>query len=33
MDPELVPQEVKDIIADYAQQIIDGKIVVEKYVP
>jgi basic membrane lipoprotein Med (substrate-binding protein (PBP1-ABC) superfamily) len=32
-DPDLVPQEVKDMIADYAQQIIDGKIVVEKYVP
>lgn len=31
MDPDLVPQEIKDKIAEYAQQIIDGKIVVETY--
>ncbi|MEM5775939.1 MAG: BMP family ABC transporter substrate-binding protein [Anaerolineaceae bacterium] len=31
MDPDLVPQEIKDKIAEYAQMIIDGKIVVDTY--
>lgn len=31
MDPDLVPQSVKDKIAEYRQMIIDGKIVVDTY--
>lgn len=31
MDPYLVPQAIKDKIAEYSQMIIDGKIVVEQY--
>jgi len=31
MDPDLVPQEVKDKVAEYAQMIIDGEIVVDTY--
>lgn len=31
MDPDLVPQAVKDQVAQYAQDIIDGKIVVDTY--
>jgi len=31
MDPDLVPQEIKDKVAAYAQEIIDGKVVVETY--
>lgn len=31
MDPDLVPQEIKDKVAGYAQDIIDGKVVVETY--
>jgi len=30
-DPDLVPQDVKDRIAEYAQMIIDGQIVVDTY--
>lgn len=31
MDPDLVPQEVKDTIVEYTKMIVDGTIVVEKY--
>lgn len=31
MDPDLVPQEIKDKVAAFAQEIIDGKVVVETY--
>jgi len=31
IEPDLVPQEVKDKIAEYSQMIIDGQIVVEEY--
>lgn len=31
MDPDLVPQEIKDKLAQIAQDIIDGKVVVETY--
>jgi basic membrane protein A and related proteins len=31
IDPDLVPQDVKDQVAAYAQEIIDGKVVVETY--
>ncbi len=31
MDPDLVPQEIKDKVAEYAQKIIDGEIVVDTY--
>lgn len=31
MDPDLVPQDVKDKIAQFAQEIVDGKVVVETY--
>jgi len=31
MDPDLVPQKIKDMIAEFAQEIMDGKIVVEQY--
>lgn len=31
IDPDLVPQEIKDTIDEYSQMIIDGEIVVEEY--